>query len=91
MLNIRLSEVAPVPGSPAHDRRVARACVDHPGSPVRPQRTLGPNGPDVYPQCVPRNGEPPHLLVWLNASSSHRQSADSASRLAPPRAPSSMP
>jgi DNA-binding CsgD family transcriptional regulator len=39
-------------------------CSAHPGSTVRRYRTHGPNGPGVYPQCVPANGEHPHLLAW---------------------------
>lgn len=42
-------------------------CSGHPGSLVRPYRTRGPNGPGVYPQCVPRGGQLPHLLAWDDA------------------------
>jgi DNA-binding CsgD family transcriptional regulator len=38
-------------------------CTAHPGATVRRYRTHGPNGPGVYPQCVPP-GEVPHLLAW---------------------------
>jgi hypothetical protein len=31
-------------------------CSDHPDSLVRRFRTHGPNGPGVYPQCVPNGG-----------------------------------
>ena len=39
-------------------------CSVHPKAPVRRYRTQGPNGRAVYPQCVPRDGSPPHLLAW---------------------------
>jgi DNA-binding CsgD family transcriptional regulator len=39
-------------------------CSAHPGSLVRRYRSHGPNGPGVYPQCVPGGGEQPHLLEW---------------------------
>lgn len=44
-----------------HDPR----CPAHPNSLVRRYRTHGPRGPGVYPQCVPLNGQDPHLLEWL--------------------------
>lgn len=40
------------------------ACPVHSGSLVRRYRAYGPDGPAVYPQCVPANEEEPHLLVW---------------------------
>jgi DNA-binding CsgD family transcriptional regulator len=40
------------------------SCSLHPKAPVRRYRTQGPNGNAVYPQCVPRDGSPPHLLAW---------------------------
>jgi DNA-binding NarL/FixJ family response regulator len=40
------------------------ACSVHAGSLVRRYRTQGPVGPGVYPQCVPSNGDAPHLLSW---------------------------
>jgi DNA-binding CsgD family transcriptional regulator len=39
-------------------------CTLHPHSSVRRYRALGPAGPGVYPQCVPADGSPPHLLSW---------------------------
>jgi DNA-binding CsgD family transcriptional regulator len=39
-------------------------CQLHPAAPVRRYRTNGPNGPGVYPQCVPADGNAPHLLTW---------------------------
>ena len=58
--------------SAAHGRFAARSirtmivptCATHPGSTVRSYRANGPNGPGVYPQCVPKRGEPAHLLEW---------------------------
>jgi DNA-binding CsgD family transcriptional regulator len=40
------------------------SCSTHPGSFVRRYRTQGPAGPGVYPQCVPADGDAPHLLGW---------------------------
>jgi DNA-binding CsgD family transcriptional regulator len=39
-------------------------CKAHPDSHVRRFRANGPNGPGVYPQCVPNDGSAPHLLSW---------------------------
>jgi DNA-binding CsgD family transcriptional regulator len=39
-------------------------CAAHPDSNVRRFRANGPDGPAVYPQCVPIDGSPPHLLRW---------------------------
>jgi DNA-binding CsgD family transcriptional regulator len=47
--------------------RVLPSCALHPGSLVRPYRSHGPNGPGVYPQCVPGGHEQPHLLAWADA------------------------
>jgi DNA-binding NarL/FixJ family response regulator len=44
---------------------VMPSCSAHPDSLVRRYRTQGPIGPGVYPQCVPSNGDAPHLLGWL--------------------------
>jgi DNA-binding CsgD family transcriptional regulator len=41
-------------------------CSIHSGSFVRRYRTQGPSGSGVYPQCVPSNGDAPHLLGWLD-------------------------
>jgi DNA-binding CsgD family transcriptional regulator len=40
------------------------SCPMHPGSPVRSYRSHGPRGAGLYPQCVPRGVERPHLLMW---------------------------
>lgn len=44
-------------------------CLLHPTAPVRRYRTNGPNGPGVYPQCMPTDGSAPHLLTWDALSS----------------------
>lgn len=44
-------------------------CLLHPTAPVRRYRTNGPNGPGVYPQCMPADGSAPHLLTWDALSS----------------------
>jgi DNA-binding NarL/FixJ family response regulator len=41
-------------------------CSAHSGSFVRRYRSQGPTGSGVYPQCVPSNGDAPHLLSWLD-------------------------
>jgi DNA-binding NarL/FixJ family response regulator len=48
---------------------VMPSCSTHPDSLVRRYRTQGPAGPGVYPQCVPSNGDAPHLLSWVDAPS----------------------
>jgi DNA-binding CsgD family transcriptional regulator len=53
-------------------RRELPTCRDHPGSFVRRYRSHGPAGPGVYPQCVPRGGEPAHLLAWMQADEPRR-------------------
>jgi DNA-binding NarL/FixJ family response regulator len=47
---------------------VMPSCATHPDGLVRRYRTQGPTGPGVYPQCVPSNGDAPHLLGWLDES-----------------------
>jgi DNA-binding CsgD family transcriptional regulator len=42
------------------------SCLEHPGSFVRRYRSHGPNGPGVYPQCVPGGDQQPHLLAWAD-------------------------
>ena len=37
-------------------------CTHHPWGRVRPYRTSGPRGRGIYQQCVPANGDAPHLL-----------------------------
>ena len=39
-------------------------CPTHADSLVRRYRTQGVVGPGVYPQCVPADGDAPHLLAW---------------------------
>jgi DNA-binding CsgD family transcriptional regulator len=50
--------------APDIGRRPLPTCPHHAGSLVRTFRTRGCSGPGVYPQCVPGNGELPHLLAW---------------------------
>jgi DNA-binding CsgD family transcriptional regulator len=38
-------------------------CPVHPWGRIRPYRTTGPQGRGIYKQCVPANGEAPHLLA----------------------------
>jgi DNA-binding CsgD family transcriptional regulator len=51
-------------------------CSLHPDAPFRRYRSQGPNGPAVYPQCVPGGGEQPHLLSWPGSRSVPAQRAD---------------
>jgi DNA-binding CsgD family transcriptional regulator len=44
-------------------------CTIHPGSLVRRYRSHGPSGPGVYPQCVPADGDQPHMLAWPESPS----------------------
>jgi DNA-binding CsgD family transcriptional regulator len=48
-------------------RSALPTCPSHPGSRVRRYRSLGHDGPGVYPQCVPLDGGQPHLLAWNEA------------------------
>jgi DNA-binding NarL/FixJ family response regulator len=50
------------------DARALPSCSLHPAALVRRYRSHGPNGPGVYPQCVPGGNEQPHLLGWADAS-----------------------
>jgi DNA-binding CsgD family transcriptional regulator len=52
------------PSSAATDMRALPSCPIHPGSLVRRYRTHGPNGPGIYPQCVPGGDAQSHLLAW---------------------------
>jgi DNA-binding CsgD family transcriptional regulator len=61
-------------------------CAEHPGSLVRTYRSHGPNGPGVYPQCVPTTGEPPHLLAWTETTAEHVPEFNSAALSASERA-----
>jgi DNA-binding CsgD family transcriptional regulator len=58
-----LRAVATQSGTPT---TVMPTCAIHGGSFVRRYRTQGPTGSGVYPQCVPSNGDAPHLLGWLD-------------------------
>ncbi|MDX6569349.1 MAG: Bacterial regulatory protein luxR family [Gaiellales bacterium] len=58
---LRVLSAHPGPG------KIMPSCSTHPDSFVRRYRTQGPTGPGVYPQCVPGNGDAPHLLGWLEA------------------------
>lgn len=49
------------------------SCPTHPGSNVRRYRVHGPDGPGVYPQCVPSDGSAPHLLSWAEERRSSHQ------------------
>jgi DNA-binding CsgD family transcriptional regulator len=53
------------PSTGAVDLRSLPTCAAHPNSIVRRFRTHGPNGPGIYPQCVPGGREPAHLLAWM--------------------------
>jgi DNA-binding CsgD family transcriptional regulator len=57
------------PAAPREESGLALpTCSSHPGSLIRRYRTHGPNGPGVYPQCVPAGGDQPHLLSWPGMS-----------------------
>jgi DNA-binding CsgD family transcriptional regulator len=53
-------------------------CQIHPGSLVRRYRTHGPSGPGVYPQCVPTDGDQPHLLAWMDVPHAPAPRADTS-------------
>ncbi len=53
-------------------------CQIHPGSLVRRYRTHGPSGPGVYPQCVPADGDQPHLLAWTNVQNTPAPRTDTS-------------
>jgi DNA-binding NarL/FixJ family response regulator len=55
------------------DARALPSCSLHPASLVRRYRSHGPNGPGVYPQCVPGGNEQPHLLGWADAGAAAPQ------------------
>lgn len=48
-----------------HDLR----CPEHPGSELRRCRAQGPRGRGIYPECVPADGSPTHVLAWEEAAS----------------------
>jgi DNA-binding CsgD family transcriptional regulator len=47
-----------------HDLR----CPQHPDAPVARCRTHGPRGRGIYPECVPADGTPRHVLSWEEAT-----------------------
>jgi DNA-binding CsgD family transcriptional regulator len=61
-----------------HANAAPPVCSVHPGSLVRRYRTHGPNGPGVYPQCVPADGGQPHLLPWGDAERATAARSDTA-------------
>jgi DNA-binding CsgD family transcriptional regulator len=68
MLHVRAAEEIPPTELAVPARWVFPACPIHADSLVRPYRTLGPEGPGAYPQCVPRGSDRPHLLAWHQPS-----------------------
>jgi DNA-binding CsgD family transcriptional regulator len=56
------------------------SCPVHPAGYVRRYRTSGPDGPGVYPQCVPGDGSPTHILTWVEASAEHCHTDDVAAQ-----------
>ena len=58
---------APFRAVPALPALHLPTCPSHPGSLIRRYRTHGPNGPGVYPQCVPSGDGAAHLLSWPDA------------------------
>jgi DNA-binding CsgD family transcriptional regulator len=64
--------------SHGHANAGSPKCTIHPGSLVRRYRTHGPSGPGVYPQCVPADGDQPHLLAWTDAQSAPAPRADTS-------------
>jgi DNA-binding CsgD family transcriptional regulator len=47
-----------------HDHRDPAwpSCAEHPGAPITRSRTRGSQGLGVYLQCIPQNGDAPHLV-----------------------------
>lgn len=78
MLHVRPAGDIPAVALAVPDRWALPACATHPGSLVRPYRTLGADGPGVYPQCVPGGDEQPHLLAWVRAADAPRSRAQSS-------------
>lgn len=54
------------------------SCPTHPKGYVRRYRTNGPDGPGVYPQCVPGKGRTTHILTWKEASADEHGAAEVA-------------
>lgn len=68
MLHVRPAEEIPATELAVPGRWGVPTCPIHADSLVRPYRAVGPDGPGVYPQCVPRGTERPHLLSWMESS-----------------------
>ena len=64
-------------------------CPQHAGSRVRRRRTHGAHGAGIYPECVPSDGSPPHLLSWEDASTTV-PSQELEIRLAPDLGPTTL-
>lgn len=78
-----LALVSPLDNSRSHDLHgdassASPECQIHPGSLVRRYRTHGPSGPGVYPQCVPTDGDQPHLLAWMDVQHAPASRADTS-------------
>jgi DNA-binding CsgD family transcriptional regulator len=43
-------------------------CPEHADGRVRRRRTLGARGHGIYPECVPADGSPRHVLSWEDAT-----------------------
>ena len=54
------------------------SCPAHSDGYVRRYRTNGPEGPGVYPQCVPGDRSPTHILTWEEASAEQGRAAEVA-------------
>jgi DNA-binding CsgD family transcriptional regulator len=48
-------------------------CPEHPHSRIRRCRTIGPAGRGIYPECVPADGSPPHVLTWEEVAADDRR------------------
>ena len=78
-----LALVSPPDSNGSHDPHghvdnASPECKIHPGSLVRRYRTHGPSGPGVYPQCVPTDGDQPHLLAWTDVQRAPAPRADTS-------------
>jgi DNA-binding CsgD family transcriptional regulator len=78
-----LALISPLDDSRSHDLHshpttASPQCQIHPGSLVRRYRTHGPSGPGVYPQCVPTDGDQPHLLAWTSVPRAPTPRADTS-------------
>jgi DNA-binding CsgD family transcriptional regulator len=66
------------PAAPGSVMLSLPTCLAHPGSLIRRYRTHGPNGPGVYPQCLPAGDGAPHLLAWPQTEHAAAAKADTA-------------